>query len=484
MRVMEPALNALHRSLQGDPGARSFLDRTCSIYVLDATDITNPKTYACWNFIQQALNEIERVESAAAAASQQDHDNDDVLVLPHELQAHVQLLSTMALRVARRSNAIDKELVATCISNAAKYTASHHECQRLIDLNLELRDIVMGRIAAMAFDDSFHRPNTTVTSTTTRTTRTTRTQFTATTTTTSTTTDDDDDQQQQQQPSSVYRHPHRQNHPSSSSSSSSSAFSDYQVMETFCAVLAANAVSNGPTAVHHLVMEWMVPSSQSLPPYALACVTLHLAEEALRKSAPAGTQDMLQRLSNSVMAFVLAPILRDAIKEEEEEEDESFTNENTSAAAAATGGGGGGRSSSNTNFLSLHERNNRIASVCLRAMDRWCTATDLSLAQIKHICSKVQVRRKSGGKEASSIKDVNAPNPNRKERRGGWVVGRLLVQHTSNTVYSDLSSFACFRRHIYKCRYLNRFCLDLTLFLIRSTRWILLEMHCIPILAW
>jgi hypothetical protein len=38
-----------------------------------------------------------------------------------------------------------------------------------------------------------------------------------------------------------------------------------------------------------------------------------------------------------------------------------------------------------------HARNNRIAAIALKAMDRWCLATDLSLAQIKHICSKVQV---------------------------------------------------------------------------------------------
>ena len=58
--VMEPALEILNRSLHGDEGARSFLDRTSSIYVLDATDLSKPKTYGCWNFIHQALNEVER----------------------------------------------------------------------------------------------------------------------------------------------------------------------------------------------------------------------------------------------------------------------------------------------------------------------------------------------------------------------------------------------------------------------------------------
>jgi hypothetical protein len=73
------------------------------------------------------------------------------------------------------------------------------------------------------------------------------------------------------------------------------------------------------------------------------------------------TQAMLQRLSNSVMAVVLAPVLSDSIQE------------------------------SSSEMKASHARNNRIAAIALKAMDRWCLATDLSLAQIKHICSKVQV---------------------------------------------------------------------------------------------
>jgi hypothetical protein len=301
---MEPACDALNRALQGDVDARSFLDRTSSIYLLDATDSSQPKTYGCWNFIHQAMNEVERVEAAQARGSV----GFGVIQL--------QLLATMALRVARRSNLVDKNLVATCIDNAAKskYHASAKEAQGLIDLNIELRDIVMGRIAAMAFDHSFHRQ----------------------------------------------------------SSQSQSAFCDSTVMETFCAVLAANAVSNGPAAVDHLVSEWIVPSARNLPPFALACVTLHLASEALRKAAPANTQDMLQRLSNSVMAGVLAPVLLDSTQESSS--DMNMTNGYAADSAALS-----------------HARNNRIAAIALKAMDRWCLATDLSLAQIKHICSKVQV---------------------------------------------------------------------------------------------
>jgi hypothetical protein len=305
---MEPACNALNRALQGDVGAQSFLDRTSSIYLLDATDSSQPKTYGCWNFIHQALNEVERFEASQARG--------EGLVGFGVVQ--LQLLSTMALRVARRSNLVDKNLVATCIGNAVKsqYNASTKESQELIHLNIELRDIVMGRIAAMAFDHSFHRQ------------------------------------------------------------SSQSAFSDPIVMETFCAVLAANAVSNGPSAVDHLVSEWIVPSARNLPPFALACVTLHLASEALRKSAPAYTQDMLQRLSNSIMAGVLAPVLSDSIQESSSDADMNMTNDHAAGAAAF-----------------IHARNNRTAAIALKAMDRWCLATDLSLAQIKHICSKVQVSK-------------------------------------------------------------------------------------------
>jgi hypothetical protein len=66
--VMEPALDVLNRALQGGPGARSFLDRTTSIYILDATEVSILKTYGCWNFIHQALNEVERAEAVSPAS--------------------------------------------------------------------------------------------------------------------------------------------------------------------------------------------------------------------------------------------------------------------------------------------------------------------------------------------------------------------------------------------------------------------------------
>ena len=302
---MEPALDVIGRSLQGDAGACSFLDRTSSIYVLDATDPAKPKTYGCWNFIHQAMNEVERYE-ANYARTNQIH----ALQNGAGLDSHVKLLATMALRVARRAPDVDRSLVFTCVRNAGEqFNGTPEQSQWLIDLNLELREIVMGRIAAMAFDFSFHRRD--------------------------------------------GAHGH-------------SAFANPIVMEIFCAVLASNAVSSGPLAVQHFVTEWIVPSATTLPPFAVSCVTLHLALEALRKAAPAGTKDMLQQLSASIVAAVVAPVFLDSVSGD------------SSAAAAAEAG-------------DQHEKNNQIAAICIRALERWCMATDLSLAQIKHICSKVGV---------------------------------------------------------------------------------------------
>lgn len=306
---MEPALDVIGRALQGDPGACSFLDRTSSIYVLDATDSSKPKTYGCWNFIHQAMNEVERYEANFLR-------NNQIHMLQNGagLDSHVKLLATMALRVARRSPDIDRSLVSTCVVNAGSQFAGTAEQSRwLIDLNLELREIVMGRIAAMAFDFTFHKQD----------------------------------------------GPHGH-----------SAFADPTVMEIFCAVLASNAVSSGPLAVRHFVTEWIVPSARTLPPFAVACVTLHLALAALRKAAPAGTKDTLQQLSASVVSRVLAPVFVDAVSEDASLPD-------------------------NSEPAVRHEKNNEVAATCIRALDRWCAATDLSLAQIKHICSKAEVRMDS-----------------------------------------------------------------------------------------
>lgn len=251
---VDPALDVLNRALHGDHGALSFLERTTSIYVIDATDPSKPKTYGGWNFIHQAMNEIERNEAEHFRKGNMNPG----------LTGHVQLLATMAQRVARRSPSTDSRLMATCISNAAQYRgtnddATSNNAQPLIDLNSEIREIVMGRIAAMAFDFSFHK------------------------------------------------------------SASRSAFSDPVAMEKLCSVLAANAATTGPTAVNHFMREWIIPSVSSLPPFSVACVTNQLAIEALSKSSPAGTKDTLQHLSHPIFGAVLIPVLSDAIAEQSAE---------------------------------------------------------------------------------------------------------------------------------------------------------------------
>jgi hypothetical protein len=77
------------------------------------------------------------------------------------------------------------------------------------------------------------------------------------------------------------------------------------------------------------------------------------------------------------MASVLAPVLTAAIKE---------------TGIDSTPASGKPYFSSNGQSLSLHGMNCRIAALGLRAINQWCAVTDLSLAQIKHICSKVGVR--------------------------------------------------------------------------------------------
>lgn len=317
---MEPALAVLHRALQGDEDARSFLERTSSIYVLDVTEPSKPKTYGCWNFIHQAMNEVERYEAAAALSmSVVGGTNGGQTQAGHQAAAltlshHVRLLSMMALRVARRAPATDKALIMTCISNAAQFDGTTGQTQWLVDLNLELREIVMGRIAATAFDFSYHRQ--------------------------------------------VSAAPHQQ------AAVRTSAFADVVVLETFCAILSANAVASGPAAIRHFATEWIVPSSKNLPPGAMASVVLHIALEATRKSTPAGTKDVLQQLSLQVISLVVVPTLSDAIME------------NSSSAEQAK---------------APHEASARVSAMCLRAITAWSAATELSLPQIRHICNKVNV---------------------------------------------------------------------------------------------
>ena len=96
-----------------------------------------------------------------------------------------------------------------CIENASMYhDASVNESKRLIEINAEMMDIVMGRIAALALDPSSQNPGNT------------------------------------------------------------STFADGIVLEMLCAVLAANAVSNGPASVHHLFRGGYFPQRLRFHPIA------------------------------------------------------------------------------------------------------------------------------------------------------------------------------------------------------------------------
>jgi hypothetical protein len=299
---MELALDVIGRSLRGEAEARSFLERTSSIYVLDVSDAANPKTYGCWNFIHQALNEVERCEARSLQSGMISES-----MGKETLVAHVRLLASMALRAARRSPASESVVVSNCIANAAEYQCSAAQKQWLIDLNLELREIVMARVAAMALDFSFHR---------------------------------------------------RVGH------CAHSAFADKVVLDSFCAVLSANAVSTGPQGIRHFATEWIIPSSKNLPLPALVAVVRHLGQEGQRLSAPVGVRDALQLLSKPIMSVCVVPILSDAVSDNASQTDVT---------------------------LSLHDENANIAATALQALKAWADATDLSLPQLRHICSKVNV---------------------------------------------------------------------------------------------
>eukprot|EP00523_Entomoneis_sp_CCMP467_P003054 CAMPEP_0168754312 /NCGR_PEP_ID=MMETSP0724-20121128/19433_1 /TAXON_ID=265536 /ORGANISM="Amphiprora sp., Strain CCMP467" /LENGTH=1227 /DNA_ID=CAMNT_0008802781 /DNA_START=397 /DNA_END=4081 /DNA_ORIENTATION=- len=355
---MEPALDVIGRALNGDEGARAFLERTSSIYVLDVTDNSNPKTYGCWNFIHQALNEIERYESKLLAMLQQPKNASPAATattaaatttptttpppdaVRDALVHHVRLLASMALRVARRPPQGDRAIVATCISNASDYHCSPSQSQWLFDLNLELREIVMGRIAAMAFDFSFHRSQSGITSS--------------------------------NGVSSTINHGSSNNNNNGVNNTKSggpqSVFADHVVMDTFNAILAANAVSTGPSAVRHFATEWIIPSSRNIPVSALISIAHHLALEGMRPASPAGTMDMLQQLSIPISSMVLVPAMADAATDNSNEDEMSS---------------GSGRDS--------HAGNSRILAKALAALNVWCTATTLTLPQLKHISSKIHL---------------------------------------------------------------------------------------------
>eukprot|EP00531_Pseudo-nitzschia_arenysensis_P016816 CAMPEP_0116149818 /NCGR_PEP_ID=MMETSP0329-20121206/19184_1 /TAXON_ID=697910 /ORGANISM="Pseudo-nitzschia arenysensis, Strain B593" /LENGTH=1473 /DNA_ID=CAMNT_0003646225 /DNA_START=439 /DNA_END=4860 /DNA_ORIENTATION=- len=420
--------------------ARSFLDTTCSVYVLDAdtsgnsmigpnsptTSITNtsptqalgssnnnsnnsgdisgndnmPKIFGCWNFLHQAMNEIERFED------EQNHMAAGATNRPSQpaLLAETRLLAEFAVKVSRRSDELDQQKVATCVENfcgsstarsassaslssaGGKENASNdstsdtaidsqakghldanksegtpagsnHDIRvllpHLVRSNAEIREIVTGRIAAFSFNGG--------------------------------------------QPTSPL-----------SAGTTPTAFADPQVVETFCRFLAANAVSNGAERLGRFLNDWIIPAAtvdlavdggkrqrleggnkrlltHRLPPFSLACVLYHIAAEAetisedssdARTISPLGTIDVLQKLSILVIANVLlGPVLFDALKQKQLKRQLKQHRQQLQQPAVEE----------------EEDMDDRTIAMGLRAILRWCKTTDLSLAQCKHIGSKVQL---------------------------------------------------------------------------------------------
>ena len=414
--------------------ARSFLNTTCSVYVLDAdtsgnsvigpnsatTSIANtsptnalgssnnnsndadtsndnmPKIFGCWNFLHQAMNEIERFED------EQNHMASNNTGSQPALLAETRLLAEFAVKVSRRSDELDRQKVATCVENfcgsstarrsassaslasaggkenatndsssdanndsqpkgrldtsKSDDTESQHDIRvllpHLVRSNAEIREIVTGRIAAFSFNGG--------------------------------------------QPTSPL-----------ATGTTPTAFADPLVVETFCRFLAANAVSNGAERLGRFLNDWIIPAAtvdpatgkrqrlespkrlltHRLPPYSLACVLYHVAAEAetiheessedsstSRTISPLGTIDVLQQLSLPVMANVLlGPVLHDALQRKQLKRQLKQQRQD--------------------HFLPQDEddMDDRIVLMGLRAILKWCKTTDLSLAQCKHIGSKVQV---------------------------------------------------------------------------------------------
>ena len=304
---MDPALSILDRALKGDAGALTFLESTASIYVYDGTNSGQPKTCGAWDFLNQSINEMERYESLVM--TRQPH------IQVVSLEGHLQLLATMTRRAARRSHEADQKLVEICLTNAAHYHGSSDQARQLIHTNRQMRDRVMGRIAAIAFDFAHHQTN-----------------------------------HVQQQ---THQHQYQ------------SAFSNPIALEKLCAIVAANAISTGPLEFSHLVTDWIVPSVDNLPPFSVASVTFHLAAEALETSAPAGTRNVLkQKLFGPVISKVLAHMLVESVRNSD---------------------------SSSSSNSSNRQMSHRITSMILRAMERWCSAMNCGLGEIKQISQQVNV---------------------------------------------------------------------------------------------
>ena len=67
-------------------------------------------------------------------------------------------------------------------------------------------------------------------------------------------------------------------------------------MDIFCFIVAA-----GSEEFVHLVLDFINPSIDNLPPFAVALVVYHLASDAMIKGALAGNQNLSERLILDIM---------------------------------------------------------------------------------------------------------------------------------------------------------------------------------------
>ena len=506
--------------------ARSFLDTTSSVYVLgadtttsiaintSATSPTNaaggqsnsnhndnmPKIFGCWNFLHQAMNEIERFEdeqnhaalTAAAAAATSTTTNNNINIninTPPSLLSETRLLAEFAVKVARRSDDLDRQKVATCVENFCGSTTSNNAAASASASGKENANTdytssgnassndTNDRIPKGRLDANYKTDGTSTSNSTTTTTADSNSNITITNANHNSGRHDihvllphlvrANAEIREivtgriaafslQPPSPLSMHSSSSN---STNISNTTAFADPLVVESFCRFLAANAVSNGAERLRRFLNDWIIPGATAddnsvspsnagasattstsplggkrqrlspggsnkrllhhrLPPYSLACVLYHVATEAemippssssedddddddsasasasstatARTISPLGTIDVLQQLSLPVMANVLlGPVLRDALQSKQLKRQLKQHREHLQQLQQQQ------QQQPPSPLPEIDENgddmDDRTIAMGLRAILKWCTATDLSLAQTKHIGSKVQV---------------------------------------------------------------------------------------------
>ena len=72
-------------------------------------------------------------------------------------------------------------------------------------------------------------------------------------------------------------------------------------MDIFCVIVAAKFVFSGSEEFVHLVLDFINPSIDNLPPFAVALVVYHLASDAMIKGALAGNRNLSERLILDIM---------------------------------------------------------------------------------------------------------------------------------------------------------------------------------------